>query len=168
GLRPRLEPSHRIVYLRRQADLGLLGTLLRGLSADSGVTAADLNRLWVDLQEITDKPLIVVLDQAEEAFTRPHGTSLAGEVAELVQGVREAFLGPLRSPRGKLILGFRKEWLQEFERAHDELELGYERMLLTPLDRAGIIEAIEGPMRDPDLRRHYGLAIEPGLAERIA
>ena len=48
------------------------------------------------------------------------------------------------------------------------LELGYERMLLAPLDRAGIIEAIEGPTRDPDLRRQYGLTIEPGLADRIA
>jgi hypothetical protein len=41
-------------------------------------------------------------------------------------------------------------------------------MLLAPLDRAGILEAIEGPIRDPDLRRYYGLSIEPGLAERIA
>ena len=168
GLRPRLEPSHRIVYLERKADLGLLGTLLRGLSADSRETAADLNRLWVDSEETIDKPLIVVLDQAEEAFTRPQGASPIAEVAALVQAVREAFLGPLRSPRGKLILGFRKEWLQEFERSHDEIELGYERMLLAPLDRAGLIEAIEGPIRDPDLRRHYGLTIEPGLAERIA
>src|SRR6516165_5430692 len=46
GLRPRLEPSHRIVYLKRQADLGLLGTLLRGLSTDPRATAAELNGLW--------------------------------------------------------------------------------------------------------------------------
>jgi hypothetical protein len=168
GLRPRLEPSHRVIYLKRQADLGLLGTLLRGLSTDPGVAAAGLNGLWVDSEETLDKPLIVVLDQAEETFTRPQGASPAEEVAELVRAVRDAFLGPTRSPRGKLILGFRKEWLQEFERSHDEIELGHERMLLAPLDRAGIIEAIEGPIRNPDLRRHYGLAIEPGLAERIA
>jgi hypothetical protein len=168
GLRPRLESSHRVVFLRRQADLGLLGTLLRGLAAESGATAADLNRLWVDSEETIDKPLIVVLDQAEEAFTRPHQTSPAEEVTELVRAVRDVFLGPLRSPRGKLTLGFRKEWLQEFERAHDEVELSYERMLLAALDRGGIIEAIEGPVRDPDLRRHYGLTIDPGLAGRIA
>jgi hypothetical protein len=167
GLRPRLEPSHRIVYLAREAALGLLGTVLRDLSSEPRVTAADLNRLWVDSEEAIDQPLTVVLDQAEEAFTRPQG-SPAQEVAELARAVRDVFLGPLRSPRGKLILGFRKEWLQEFERAHDEVELGYERMLLAPLDRAGILEAIEGPIRDPDLRRNYGLAIEPGLAERIA
>ena len=43
--------------------------------------------------------------------------------------------------------------MQEFERPHDEAGLGYERVLLGPLDRAGIVEAIEGPTRNPDLQR---------------
>ena len=58
--------------------------------------------------------------------------------------------------------------MQDFERPHDETGLGYERMLLGPLDRAGIIEAIEGPARDPDLQRHYRLNVEPGLSQTIA
>ena len=127
----------------------------------------------------------MILDQAEEAFTRPlavappAGPDAAAvlrrswvdpprEVAELVGAVRALFLDASRAPRGRLILGFRKEWLQDFERPHDEVGLGYERMLLGPLDRAGIVEAIEGPTRDPDLQRHYRLTVEPGLANAIA
>ena len=167
GLTPRLEATHEVVYLRRDADLGLLGTLRRGLAFGSDGAASDLNRLWID-REKPERPLVVVLDQAEEVFTRPWGPSPAQEVAELVGAVRGLFADPARAPRGKLILGFRKEWLQEFERAHDDVQLGYERMLLAPLDRAGIVEAIEGPTRHEDLQRHYGLTVEPGLAETIA
>ena len=168
GLTPRLEATHEVVYLRRDADSGLLGTLRRGLSCDPDVRTSDLNHLWLEREKTTGRPLVVVLDQAEEVFTRPWGPSPAQEVAELVGAVRGLFADPARAPRGKLILGFRKEWLQEFERAHDDVQLGYERMLLAPLDRAGIVEAIEGPTRHEDLRRHYGLTVEPGLAETIA
>src|SRR5262249_14805613 len=90
------------------------------------------------------------------------------EITDLVGAVRDVFADSTQAPRGRLILGFRKEWLHEFERAHDEARLGYERMLLEPLDRTGIIEAIERPTRDPDLRQHFGLTVEPGLAARIA
>ena len=65
-------------------------------------------------------------------------------------------------------MGFRKEWLQEFERAHDHARLGYESLRLGPLDHDGIVEAIEGPTLTDDLRRHYGLTIAPGLANSIA
>ena len=180
GLTPRLEASTEVVYLRRDADLGLLGTLIRGLTLDRDPPRAALNQLWLDREQAAGRPLVLVLDQAEEAFTRPRsipppddaggrpGSSPQSELAELVAGVRDLFGAPARAPRGRLILSFRKEWLQEFEHAHDDAQLGYERMLLGPLDRAGIVEVIEGPTRADDLRRHYALTIEPGLAETIA
>ena len=184
GMTPRLAASHRVVYLRRNADLGLLGTLLHGLATDPKSPATELSLAWREA-EANAQPLALILDQAEEAFTRPLAVAPPAdtgdaaalrrawvdpprEVAELVSAVRSLFLDASKAPRGRLILGFRKEWLQDFERPHDEAGLGYERMLLGPLDRAGIIEAIEGPTRDPDLRRHYGLTVEPGLAEVIA
>src|SRR5262249_46517707 len=102
-------------------------------------------------------------------FTRPRpGMTPAEEVTELVEGLRTLFQAPARSPRGRLILGFRKEWLQEFERAHDDARLGYDSLRLGPLDHDGIVEAIEGPTLTDDLRRHYRLTIEPGLANSIA
>src|SRR5271166_3079341 len=182
GLTPRLSTSHRVIYLRRNADLGLLESLLRGLSPDPKHPAGDLCAAWREAEAANKKPLAVILDQVEEAFTRPlavappAGTDDAAalrrswvdpprEVAGLVAAVRALFLDASRAPRGRLILGFRKEWLQEFERPHDEVGLGYERVLLGPLDRAGIVEAIEGPTRDPVLQRHYRLTVEPGLTQ---
>jgi hypothetical protein len=185
GLTPRLAVSHRVIYLRRDDDLGLLQTLLRGLSPGPVHPPGDLGRAWREAEAAAGKPLAVILDQAEEAFTRPvsiaptvstddaaasHRSRIDPpfEIAELVGAVRALFLDASRAPRGRLILAFRQEWLQEFERPHDEAGLGYERMLLGPLDRAGIIEEIEGPTRDPDLQRHYRLTVEPGLAQHIA
>jgi hypothetical protein len=279
GLLPRLEGSHRVRYLRRSADLGLLGTLKAGLfdlrlmssvmdvtglpsegtaliivadvrnvlhflifDADGnkvedtvetqlpgkapevsalksqlralwGVTqlsqddevrvliavasivghtrfdpAADpfaLGRAW-RAAETGGRPLVVVLDQAEEVYTRPlvappsadDAEALArtwvdpeAEVRALVEAVRAAF-DPARPerPAGRLVLGFRKEWLDEFEKACKAASLSFESVPLGPLDRGGAVEAIEGPAREPG----YRLAIapappgEPPLAEFIA
>jgi WD40 repeat protein len=188
GLVPRLAASHEVLYFHRDPVLGLLGTLARKLdpvaSDEAQNSPVDLARLWGD-RERPDRPLVAIIDQVEEVFTRPlafvppaDAPAAIGkpriypdaELAELLYGLRAAFANPDREarPRGKLILGFRKEWLQEVERAHRAVELGYERMLLAPLDHPRIIEAIEGPIRDPDLKRHYGLTIEAALAERIA
>ncbi|MBV8311609.1 MAG: CHAT domain-containing protein, partial [Planctomycetaceae bacterium] len=104
GLTPRLETTHEVLYLRRDGLLGLLSTLLHGLSCDPDVRTTDLNHLWLEREQTTGRPLVVVLDQAEEAFTRPWGSSPAQEVAELVGAVRGLFADPARAPRGKLIL----------------------------------------------------------------
>jgi hypothetical protein len=170
GVLPRLTATHEVVYLRRDADSGLLGTLRAGLKppGDGSAPTPDLAGLW-RARETPERPLVVVLDQAEEAFTRPWpGLAPTEEVAELVRGLQTLFQDPAHPPRGRLILGFRKEWLQEYERAHDHVRLGYESLRLGPLDHDGIVEAIEGPNLADDLRRHYGLTIAPGLADRIA
>jgi WD40 repeat protein len=127
----------------------------------------------------------VVLDQAEEAFTHPRiaispgddagatGRPASGpdaELEDLLEAVRKTFVGPepARRPRGKLILGFRNEWLDRFQQAFTAAKLGWEPMPLKPLDQAGIVEAIEGTARDPALRRQYQLTISPGLSSLIA
>ena len=115
GLVPRLELSHEVRYLRRDPDLGLLGTLRCGLApGDQGTDpgpSLDLARLWLD-RERPDRPLVVILDQAEEAFTRPRVAAPAGddealkmswidpdaEIAELLAALRMTFAGP--DPRG--------------------------------------------------------------------
>jgi hypothetical protein len=188
GLVPRLAPSHEVLYFRRDPDLGLLGTLGRELGSvvpDAVPNSRlDFARLWRD-REQPDRPLVAILDQAEEVFTRPMvfvspdndhaalGTPRidpVAELAELLFALRSTFASrdEAARPLGKLILALRSEWLESFEGAHDKVELGYERLLLAPLDHSGIIEAIEGPIRDPDLQRHYGLSIESTLAQRIA
>ena len=57
-------------------------TLRTGLApGDQGTDpgpSLDLARLWLD-RERPDRPLVVILDQAEEAFTRPRVAAPAGD-----------------------------------------------------------------------------------------
>ena len=177
GLLPRLELGHEVLYLRRDSNLGLLRTLRMGLAPgdrmDQPSTASELAELWRACER-PDRPLVVVLDQAEEAFTHPamgsHGRGPDSELEDLLEAVRVTFTGvdPARRPRGKLILGFRNDWLDRFQQAFNRIKLGWEPMPLKPLDHDGVVEAIEGPARDPALKRHYQLTIAPGLAPVIA
>ncbi|MGZ3303961.1 MAG: nSTAND1 domain-containing NTPase, partial [Isosphaeraceae bacterium] len=177
GLLPRLELGHEVLYLRRDSNLDLLRTLRMGLAPgdrmDQPSTASELAELWRACER-PDRPLVVVLDQAEEAFTHPamgsHGRGPDSELEDLLEAVRVTFTGvdPARRPRGKLILGFRNDWLDRFQQAFNRIKLGWEPMPLKPLDHDGIIEVIEGPARDPALKRHYQLTIAPGLAPVIA
>ena len=70
--------------------------------------------------------------------------------------MREAF-APTRTerPQGRLILSFRKEWLAEFNEIRKASNLDIKPKMLDPLDRPGVIEAIEGPAE------HFGLVISP-------
>jgi WD40 repeat protein len=188
GLLPRLEQTHSVRYLRRSASHGLLGELRQEL--DPGAESFDLHRAWLARESHKGLPLVVVLDQAEEAYTRPPaGTpdedgavvlkhplvDPQAEVCALVEAVRSAF-DPARPdrPRGKLILAFRKEWLDEFEKACKAANLAFESIPLSPLDRDGILEAVRSPVSEPNLARKrdkYRLTIkpeEPPLPELIA
>ena len=96
-----------------------------------------------------------MLDQAEEAFTRPRAESRPqDEVRALFEAVHEAF-APTRTerPQGRLILSFRKEWLAEFNEIRKASKLDIKPKMLDPLDRPGVVEAIEGPAD------HFGLVI---------
>jgi WD40 repeat protein len=169
GLLSRLAAVRETVSLRRDAAAGLLGTLLAGLQPDAGPTAStDLAPLWQGHQA-RDRALVVVLDQAEEAFTRPrHDSSPTLELSELVAALKKLFQDPATPALSRLILSFRKEWLQEFERVFDDARLGYESVKLGPLDHEGLVEAIEGPTRSNDLIQFYGLTLAAGLSKRIA
>ena len=88
----------------------------------------------------------MVLDQVEESLTRSNNDQ-PGELAELIAALSEVFLRPDDRPRGKLILGFRMEWLAVIERRLTEARLPRAKMFLEPLDRRGMVEAVRGPGR---------------------
>ena len=186
GLRPRLEQVCRVMEpLRRSADLGLLGTLRQAFGPAPADEPFDLRAAWVRAEGELEagRSLVVILDQAEEAYTLPLKRRVVGddgqerekvdpgaEVAELCSALAAAF-DPARPeaerPRGKLILSFRKEWLDEFATACKAAGLDCERVSLFPLDRAGVAEAIRGPAAGAK----YHLTIEdedPPLPEFIA
>jgi WD40 repeat protein len=165
GLLPRLESAWDTRYARRDQARGLLGTLGRALDPERASTSpADV---WRSLEANGGKPVLVILDQVEETYTRPDGNRPL-ELAEFVAALQTLFQDPVRRPRGKLVLGFRKEWLAEIETCLAEAKLPRAKVFLARLDRAGVIEAISGPAREPRLRDHYGLTIEEGLPEIVA
>jgi hypothetical protein len=154
GLAPRLEASHEVVYARRDGARGLAGTLEQACGD------------WRAREAATGKPLVVILDQAEEAWTRPAGGGK--ELEDFAALLRSLFAVREKRPRGRLILAFRKEWLAEMLRLVDGEKLPRFRVEVAPLDRDAVAEAIAGPARSESLKRHYGLEVEPELADLIA
>ncbi len=217
GLRPRLEASHEVLYLRRDGALGLAQTLAEHLEGRTGrngdegrsdrlaerlptdqeqtdqeldalvlellggdpqsspneidrtiaLRARGLSGAWHAREVASGRPLVVILDQVEEAYIRPLA-SLEAETTELVSTLRGLFAVPASRPRGRLILSFRKEWLAEVTGLLDVAKLPRARVEIRHLGKQGILEAIEGPSSSDRLRRHYHLHIEQGLAETIA
>jgi WD40 repeat protein len=190
GLLPRLESEYDVLYLRRDQALGLLATTCQGLgaAADTEPQPADLGRLWLGREQCADhRPVVLILDQAEEAYTRsrpgprpaadPTGPTadsppplVAGqaEVANLIDALRLTFANTAQRPRGRMILSFRTEWLAAFEQACQQAHLWFVSVALGPLDGAGVTEAVEGPSRVPLLQLQYRLSVETGLGKIIA
>lgn len=165
GLLPRLERDYVVRYLRRDQAFGLLGTLRQALG--SGSAGEGLGPAWIAAEEQIGRPLVVLLDQVEEFYTRPN-PELADELKAFLAGLQVAFTTTGPRPQGRLILGFRKEWLAEIEKQMAAHKLPYGAVFLDRLDRSGIIEVAGGPARSPRPRSQYGLAVEDGLPELIA
>ncbi|HEY2738928.1 MAG TPA: CHAT domain-containing protein, partial [Thermoanaerobaculia bacterium] len=154
GLQPRLEASHDVLYLRRDGKLGLTETLAHALPD------------WRQREERSGKPLIVILDQAEEAWTRP--LEGGGEIEAFASLLRTLFAVRESRPRGRLLLGFRKEWLAEILRLLDAEELPRTRVEVTHLDPNGVREAVAGIASTGRLKRQYRLEIDEELPPLIA
>lgn len=234
GLFPRIEDSHEVIYVRRDHELGLLGTLQSAL----GVASRDLNLqqlqviaeefdehtqerfrqfiaqlseqeqakeapvafsakelahfrqagsllpVWKQIEARTGKPLILILDQVEEMYTRPmprptpdspfdsdEERSRIGQRAELAQFI--SALQKLRGdqddlPQGKLVLAYRKEYHPEIEESLRHAELPRVSLFLEHLDYQNVLEIITAFVQRPYLRKQYHLQIEEGLPEAIA
>ena len=88
----------------------------------------------------------MILDQVEEALTHA-GADRCAELDAFVEALRGSFAAKEARPLGKLILGFRMEWLAVIEMRLAEALLPRAKMLIEPLDRRGIVEAVRGPGR---------------------
>ena len=223
GLLPRLEQTHEVLYLRRDAATGLSGTLEEGLVSHSRPKAlssvwelagkplpehieqleeaiqhqerekaaqqvAGLERLldeikaslradreagsiaeaWNLRESATGKPLVILLDQAEEAFTRQSPILAEEEFQAFLAEMQALFKSNESRPRGRLILSFRKEWSPDIIARFEEAGLFFSRVFMERLDLAGTKEAIEGIAKTHRLQQHYGLSVEDGLAHEIA
>ena len=165
GLLPRLGQVHEVIYTRRIADRGLADTLATAIGS-----SAPLRDAWCAREQNAKRPLTIVLDQAEEAFTNPIASDAKAELRALCKELAEIFLDRASRPQGRLLLSFRKEWVADITARLEEANLvGLAgATFLERLDREGIIEAIACPARVRRLRDRYHLTIEPALPELIA
>lgn len=159
GLAPRLEADHSVIYTRRNQETGLVATLetATGFSFPEG---------WGKQEVLLKRPLTIILDQAEEAFTRPLQSGI-DELGRLMDLLIRLDRSPNR-PKGKLILSYRKEYLAEFENRFLQARLAYDKCFIDNLKRNDILAAVTGLTKTPRTREHYGLHIEEGLPEMIA
>jgi WD40 repeat protein len=132
-----------------------------------GTDQESLRTVWKLKEREFLQPFIVILDQAEEVFTRPN-EDLPNELEEFLAQVSHIFGNPKDRPVGKLILSYRKEYSAEFDESFKKLQLPREGIFLKHLERRDIVEVITGLTLTPSLKNKYRLNIEPELPIIIA
>ncbi|TAH20376.1 MAG: CHAT domain-containing protein [Cytophagales bacterium] len=130
-------------------------------------TDHSLKTTWKKKEKEALQPFIVILDQAEEVFTRPND-DLPKELSDFLEQVRVIFGDPKDRPIGKLILSYRKEYSAEFDESFKLLQIPREGVFLKHLERRDIIEVITGLTLTPRVKNQYRLTIEPELPVIIA
>ncbi len=165
GLLPRLEDRCTVLYLRRSTETSLRTTLKDALKV--GDTSDDLQVCWKRIEAQTGKPLICIMDQAEEAFTREGGKG-EQEIETFAHALNSIFGDVNTRPQGKILIGFRKEYVEEFKKVLKQQKIDYESVFLKRLSYQGILEAVNGLSSAPRLVQKYGVQVEKGLPETIA
>ncbi len=165
GIIPRLSHQSAVKYVRRNAARGLGESLRQAFPKE--LRSLNRREAWIAAEQQLGRPLVIVLDQVEETFTKPNA-ELPQELAEFAQLLRRIFAAPNQRPQGRLILGFRKEWFAEIDERLAEAQVPRARLFLDRLSRRGVIEAITSPAEKPLLVDRYHLSVEPGLSDIIA
>jgi hypothetical protein len=127
----------------------------------------DLSAKWKKIESGAGKPLVVILDQVEELYTRPN-KDLPDELNDFMVALRIIFGSPTDRPQGKLILGYRKEYHPEIEEAFKIFRLPRATLFLESLRRKDILDILQGLTRTPALKARYNLSVEETLPEIIA
>ncbi len=156
GLRARLELSSVVQYSRRDGSKDLKTCFEEAIEKD-----------WLALEENKKKPVVVILDQVEEVFTRARDESDA-ELAEFLDVLAPLFADGARRPKGRILLSFRKEWLSEIRECLKLRDLPFNEYYLGRLDAKGIAEVVHGLTRTRRLRDHYRATVTSGLGDIIA
>lgn len=152
---------------------------LRLLLPDSKSKINDVIGKWQAIETIVGKPLLVILDQVEEVYTRPMPLSKGGdaEIIDLLERISPLYEENGSNIKGRLMLSFRKEYFPEIQALFEEAMLSFDYLFLQRLNKKGIIEAVTGVESNETLRQKYNqLQVEKsseangnmGLAERIA
>lgn len=147
GLVPRAARRWSAKYGARDREKGLSATLA-SLVASASVSL----------------PRLLVIDQLEEALTRPRGAE-PHELRDFAFTVAKHLAS---EPRDRMVLSFRKEWLAEFERLFAAQGIGCPVLLVEPLTSDAILEVAMAVARDPALQRRWNLTIDQDAGQEIA
>lgn len=161
GLLPRLAAAHEVHDLRLERGQDP-EALLRRVLGDTG-SHLDLATAWLARERDGGRPVVICIDQLEVLMLEDDG---AMALARFVRAL--APLSGSGRPRGKLLLGLRKEWFPELRSAIKRQRLEWHDHFVEPLGRDDIEEVVLGPTRTASLRARYGITCEDGLARRIA
>jgi WD40 repeat protein len=167
GLLPRLEETHTCLYIRRKQEKGLLGTLEEALNKSfSGGPGGRFFKKAPLVAEGT-KPLLIILDQVEEAYTR-YNKNFPNEMEEFAKALKPLYRSPAAYPGINFILSFRKEYQPEIETQFKNHGLPRVPVYLQPLNRDNIIEVVTGLTTTQRLKDKYCLEVEEPLPVIIA
>ena len=128
---------------------------------------ASITEAWHRFESKSNKPLLIILDQVEEAYTRPN-IHIDNEVGQLFSNLKPLFGSISNMPKGKIVLSFRKEYhpeLDEFCKIH---ELPRGKFFIEHISKKDILEIFQGIQNTPKLKSRYNIKVEDGLAEVIA
>jgi WD40 repeat protein len=160
GLLPRLVATHVVCDVRLERGEDPEALLRRALGCRDDAAAADA---WRACEDVRRKPVLVCIDQLERALVDDG----SGKVLARLVRVLATLAGPER-PRGKLLLGLRKEWFPELRNELKRQGVKWHDHFVEPLGRDDIEEVVLGPTRSASLRARYGITCDHDLARRIA
>ncbi len=127
----------------------------------------NLETLWKRVELQVRKPLIVILDQAEEVFTRPNALA-PNELDDFLAALESVFGTPEQRPLGKLLLGYRKEYHPEMEEGFRARRLPRTSVFLEQLRRKDILDIFRGLTQTHELKVRYNLSTDENLPVMIA
>ncbi len=169
GLFPRLENDFIVKYLRRGEEKELLGTLSAAINQifeEKGCIDSGKNLLQIldEIEVLSDRPYVFILDQVEEAITKPLNSdnSISGfdELDNLAKAIDQ--LCNQKDRKSRFIFSYRKEYHPDIEQYFIRYNIPFSELFLTPLSRKGILEVIEGITKNEKLYIKYKLALESG------
>lgn len=131
-------------------------------------TGARMKKAWQELEAASGCRLIVILDQVEELFTRPHANHTQ-ELADLLQVIREIFRydDSSQAIRGKLILAYREEYNAKIEARVKEQQLARTTVFLEQLKEKDIHDIFRG-LQSGRARQEYNIQVEEKLPGLVA
>ena len=148
GLFPRIEDQWTIRYIRRDYQTGLDHQLAEALRQIRGSNQG---------------PYLLMLDQAEEMFTAPN-LDLPKETENFGKELSNAVDA---YPDVNFIIGYRSDYYVQLDELLKPHRLPKGEYLLRPLDRQGILAAINGVPNSP-LNDTYKVVIQDGIDKVMA